>query len=472
MEDGTSFDDSGNFLPARANQDDIDVAKLLVRGFFNEETSIAKKEMNANAADVAVPNQAPCAPLRAETSHRQTREETYSTVAACVTPDKEKTKKRGHEKDFAAQQDVRTSTCPAQAPKEGSLDTEASLDTAATSPACESVDLSAELQQGLQTLSSIFLISSNALADQQKYLPDSLLPKSEYSYDEHVKDKTDDQLKILRREFDHLLYDFNGTPRADFLAVPKDALELLRGVWNLSQDDNKVDRVAKRLVPVQSFFPNLLNYLLRTPGFPTASDVFDSDVFRTWGKKKVKQTEKVLKQLIRTSLEDMGYPCKGHEIDFYLSFMKTKLRTIVQDPHIDFKWESVDPWYVDESEAPRRKTKRGRKLDYKERVPFIAFFPLTSDGMAVEVWQAREDHGKGRDGVLVHIPFGTMMIARGDVVHAGGFSNSENGNPRCHLYIYRSGGDVHDINTSNTYTKEYDRKMVPMVQLYRHGLGI
>lgn len=162
------------------------------------------------------------------------------------------------------------------------------------------------------------------------------------------------------------------------------------------------------------------------------SDVFDSNIFRAFGKAKVKRIEKTLKDLIRETLERMGYPCDGQEISFYLSFMKTKKRTIVQDPHIDFKWETVDPWYIDDS--PARKSKRGRKLDYKERTPFIAFFPLTPDGMAVEVWQARDDHRTGRDGVLVHIPFGCMMIARGDVVHAGGFSSSSHGNPRSHLY--------------------------------------
>ena len=440
MEDGTSFDESGNFLPARANRDDIEVAKLLSRGFCNEEgKTIAKKEMNVT--DVAVsdvlPTQPSTAPSGAETPPRQMLEEETLTFTACVTPDTEQTKKRRRQNELASQQQdgcMAASTCPIQDHKQIATDTETSLGTATTFPASESADANTELQQGLQTLSSISLISSNALADQQKYLPDSLIPKVEYSYDGHNEENMDEQVKTIRKEFDHLLYDFNGTPRADFLAVPNEVLELLRCAWSLSQDGTKVDRVARRLVPVQSFFPNLLNYLLRTPGFPTASDVFDSDIFRQCGTKKVKHAEKALKQLIRCSLEDMGYPCKGHEIDFYLSFMKTKLRTIVQDPHIDFKWESVDPWYVDESPAQRRSTKRGRKLDYKERVPFIAFFPLSSDGMAVEIWQAREDHGKGRDGVLVHIPFGTTMIARGDVVHAGGFSNSEYGNPRCHLY--------------------------------------
>ena len=287
------------------------------------------------------------------------------------------------------------------------------------------------LQEALQILSSVFLISSNALVDQIKYLPDSIVPAADYSYDEHDEDNMDEQAETLRREFGHLLWD-RETQRANFVGLPKDVLQLLRGVWNVSEDPSVTDRVGKRLVPVQSFFPNLLNYLLRTPGFPTASDVFDSDIFRSSGKKKVKAIEDEFKSLLRNTMENMGYPCSGHDIEFYLSFMRTRSRTVVQDPHIDFKHETVDPWFVDESPTTRRG--RGRRLGYKERVPFIAFFPLTPDGMAVEVWEARDDHRLGRPGVLVHIPYGCMMMARGDLVHAGGFSNSSRGNPRCHLY--------------------------------------
>lgn len=40
------------------------------------------------------------------------------------------------------------------------------------------------------------------------------------------------------------------------------------------------------------------------------------------------------------------------------------------------------------------------------------------------------------------------------------------------LVVYRSGGEVHDINTSNTYTKEVEGKTVRLSQLYKHGPGI
>lgn len=341
--------------------------------------------------------------------------EAYPTTASsplvCVTPDTDKMKNQELQKR--------------------SLDVERSMEEDTLVSLDKDPTASSILQEALQILSSVFLISSNALVDQIKYLPDSVVPAADYSYDEHDEDNMDEQAETLRREFGHLLWD-RETQRADFVGLPKNVLQLLRGVWNVSEDPSVTDRVGKRLVPVQSFFPNLLNYLLRTSGFPTASDVFDSDIFRSSGKKKVKAIENEFKSLLRNTMENMGYPCSGHDIEFYLSFMRTRKRTVVQDPHIDFRHETVDPWFVDESPTTRRG--RGRRLGYKERVPFIAFFPLTPDGMAVEVWEARDDHRFGRPGVLVHIPYGCMMMARGDLVHAGGFSNSSRGNPRCHLY--------------------------------------
>lgn len=38
--------------------------------------------------------------------------------------------------------------------------------------------------------------------------------------------------------------------------------------------------------------------------------------------------------------------------------------------------------------------------------------------------------------------------------------------------VYRSGGEVHDINTSNSYTMDIDGKTMRMSQLYQHGPGI
>ena len=58
---------------------------------------------------------------------------------------------------------------------------------------------------------------------------------------------------------------------------------------------------------------------------------------------------------------------------------------------------------------------------YKESVPFVALFPLSKEGMTVEVWNARTKHDAPRcnddkTGVLVNISYGQILLLRGDVV--------------------------------------------------------
>ena len=62
--------------------------------------------------------------------------------------------------------------------------------------------------------------------------------------------------------------------------------------------------------------------------------------------------------------------------------------------------------------------------------------------MNIEIWKARSDHRQMNDGdrgIVVHIPMGVFLLARGDVVHAGGWWNDTMlGNPRARLYVNRS----------------------------------
>ena len=42
--------------------------------------------------------------------------------------------------------------------------------------------------------------------------------------------------------------------------------------------------------------------------------------------------------------------------------------------------------------------------------------------MNIEIWKARSDHLQMKDddrGIVVHNPMGVLLLARGDVVHAG-----------------------------------------------------
>ena len=203
---------------------------------------------------------------------------------------------------------------------------------------------------------------------------------------------------------------------------------------------------------------------------------------------------------------------QGQQVDFHVSFLQTVGQSMAQEPHIDFRWDRVQqqPHEVAEemesssdvvvggggrkrssSSSPTRRcharqrcrtSKRNRKASYMDRVPFVAFVPLVKEGMRIELWKdctqmvskpdelekkvidegddvgddddaSDDSHNHYNIGTLVDIPLGILLLVRGDVVHAGGFMTANNGNPRVHLYIYRSFlGEEHAINTSNTYT--------------------
>lgn len=168
--------------------------------------------------------------------------------AVCVSPDHEKPSKRGPiDASIWSNCGSVTAAVPPDA-QEDSMRTSpvSSLTFQTTQPA----ELSTPNPEGLQVLSSVLATSTNTLIDQIKYLPDSQSVPVEYSYDERDEDKLDEQVKVLRREFDYLLWGSDGMERADFLVVPKDVLGLLRDVWNLNEDPSMTDRVGKRLVPV------------------------------------------------------------------------------------------------------------------------------------------------------------------------------------------------------------------------------
>ena len=176
--------------------------------------------------------------------------------------------------------------------------------------------------------------------------------------------------------------------------------------------------------------------------------------------------EAFISKKIRQALSEIGYCSLDQEVQLYLSFLKT-LRTEVQPAHIDFHWSSISPQHF-------KKTPRSFKGNYKEWVPFVALFPLTTDGMMVEVWNARSKHNvpdcrEDDTGVVVRIPFGTILLLRADVVHAGGFTTAPSGNPRGHFYIYKTPrGVLHSYPLSNCYDVDIDGKNVPLLELYKH----
>ena len=193
----------------------------------------------------------------------------------------------------------------------------------------------------------------------------------------------------------------------------------------------------------------------------------------------------------RQALSEMGYMMTEQQVDFHLSFLKTDDQSLAQEPHIDFRWETVldhpddavTASTTDTTNPGRRSSKRNRKVPYNERVPFVAFIPLVAEGMQLEVWKARdprtlklpnnaetnETDNDDDKGIVVDIPVGIMFFARGDVVHAGGFRTGDHGNPRGHLYVYQSlTGEAHATNTSNTYTLPFDT-VRRLGEVYKHA---
>ena len=144
-----------------------------------------------------------------------------------------------------------------------------------------------------------------------------------------------------------------------------------------------------------------------------------------------------------------------HEnISYRGSFMQTE-STMYQPAHVDYDYSIL--------------SKYGSKL-------FLAFFPLTEEGAYLQLWQDNENVSidNPREGTVVFIPYGNMLIMPSDTIHGGGFKRGEGGNLRFHLYIeilededVVEGGvedEKEDSNIKlldhpmNKYTEKYDKR--------------
>lgn len=85
---------------------------------------------------------------------------------------------------------------------------------------------------------------------------------------------------------------------------------------------------------------------------------------------------------------------------------------------------------------------------YNQHVPYLGFMPVTPDGCYLQIWPdtRRFEDCCTRQGTILFLPMGTMLIMRGDMVHAGGIDSTlqchdkagggGSGCPRVHLYIH------------------------------------
>ena len=72
--------------------------------------------------------------------------------------------------------------------------------------------------------------------------------------------------------------------------------------------------------------------------------------------------------------------------------------------------------------------------------------------MFLQIWPNQTTRQPIVKGELVFVRLGEVLLLRGDVVHGGGFSSSrENGNPRCHIYVWIQGRSLFSATQQNLY---------------------
>jgi len=140
--------------------------------------------------------------------------------------------------------------------------------------------------------------------------------------------------------------------------------------------------------------------------------------------------------------------CGDKEISYQGSFLHTE-KTMPQPAHVDFTWET---------------------LELQKENLFLAFFPLTRDGMFLQVWKEVGSQEETSYGKVVFIPYGKMLILPSDTIHGGGFKSSYNGNLRYHLYIAIRGTSLPTFQ-NNKYTEKHNRGL-DMSDRFKDALGL
>ncbi len=122
------------------------------------------------------------------------------------------------------------------------------------------------------------------------------------------------------------------------------------------------------------------------------------------------------------------------------SFLATE-KTMPQPPHVDFTWERLE--------------EDGDNLR-------IGFFPLTEEGMFLQVWSRNDDlEQRNIQGEIICIPFGKMLTLPATTIHGGGFRTTalqDHGNLRFHLYVAYDEADLSKNQTTNKYTEPNDKR--------------
>ena len=121
------------------------------------------------------------------------------------------------------------------------------------------------------------------------------------------------------------------------------------------------------------------------------------------------------------------------------SFLSTE-SSVPQPAHVDYAWEVL------EGEC-------GQNLQ-------LGFFPLTKEGMLLQVWPRNDDKTQMVEGEVVFVPFGKLMLLPAKTIHGGGFRTTldqkVDGNLRFHLYMARESTKL-PTHQTNKYTEPSDK---------------
>lgn len=152
---------------------------------------------------------------------------------------------------------------------------------------------------------------------------------------------------------------------------------------------------------------------------------------------EIRLAEEAVTGLLVDAFKGIGVNVEEENIDWVASMLFSSY-SVRQRPHLDYAEEIF-------KKKPRT---WARGLPFEEWVPYVLVFPITHEGMELEVWPWSGSAGAEPNvvGQRIKIEQGQALLFRGDVLHAGGYKTDkgEMGNKRVHLYVYINGAVAHD----------------------------
>lgn len=234
----------------------------------------------------------------------------------------------------------------------------------------------------------------------------------------------------------------------DEKALPRDekekmVLDAMSSILVLKQHQDEHDATRSWLEKVNGSLYNLPTELLesvkhRAPhSFNARVADFNDNLFYEM------QSQRGLEHLGLSLVQDL---LQAHE---YLGSFLTTESSLPQPPHVDYTWDVLD----------NNATETG------EQNLQIGFFPLTKEGMFLQVWPRNDDSTTTKiDGKLIYIPYGNLLVVPASTIHGGGFRTTPGpvkerpyGNLRFHLYLSRNGKNL-PTHQTNKYTEPNDRR--------------